>query len=124
MHELSIAAATLDAVRVEVGLHPGARATRAGLRIGELSGVEPESLRFCLETLVAGSDLDPLAFEIELRPWVRRCRACGAEYRVTDPGAPCLCGSASAETAGGVEMEFFYLELEAPECESRSNGKS
>jgi Zn finger protein HypA/HybF involved in hydrogenase expression len=38
----------LDAVQAEAALHGGARVTRAGLRIGELSGVEVESLRFCL----------------------------------------------------------------------------
>jgi hydrogenase nickel incorporation protein HypA/HybF len=121
---MSIAAATLDAVRTEMERHPGSRATRAGILIGELSGVETESLRFCLETLVAGSDLDPLAFELEIRPWMRRCRQCGAEYRVTDPGDVCACGSASADTCGGAEMEFSYLELEEPECGSHSNEKS
>ena len=57
---MSIAAAVLETLRAESANHGGARVARAGLRIGELSGVEPESLRFCLETLVSGSDLDPL----------------------------------------------------------------
>ncbi|MGD0498284.1 MAG: hydrogenase maturation nickel metallochaperone HypA [Bryobacteraceae bacterium] len=125
MHELSIAAAALDAIRAEVALHPGARATRAGLRIGEFAGVEPESLRFCLETLAAGSDLDPLAFDLEVRPWMRRCRECGAEFRVLEAGAACVaCGSARTENAGGDEIEFSHLELEEPECGSRSNERS
>jgi hydrogenase nickel incorporation protein HypA/HybF len=116
---MSIAAAVLDAVRAETALHAGARASRAGLRIGELSGVEPESLRFCLETLVADSDLDPLAFEFELRPWTRRCRACGAEFRVRDwnPNCP-ACGSADTEAAGGDEMDLSFLELEEPDARS------
>jgi len=58
---MSIAAAVLETLRSEAANHGGARVARAGLRIGELSGVEPESLRFCLETLVSGSDFDPLA---------------------------------------------------------------
>ena len=126
---MSIAEAVLDAVRAEVALHPGARATRAGLRLGELSGVEAESLRFCLETLAAGSDLDPLAFDLEIRPWMRRCRECGAEFRVVageavQPTACPTCGSAHTENAGGDEIEFSHLELEEPECGSRSNEKS
>ena len=76
---MSIAAAVLDAVRAEAALRPGCRVGRAGLRIGELSGVEPESLRFCLEALVSGSDLEPLAFEFELRPWTRQCKRCGED---------------------------------------------
>src|ERR1035438_2612582 len=66
LHEMSIAASVLDAVRAESALHGGARVTRAGLRIGELSGVAVESLRFCLEVLVADTDLASLGWEIEL----------------------------------------------------------
>jgi hydrogenase nickel incorporation protein HypA/HybF len=113
---MSIAAAVLDAVRAESGLHGGAHVARAGLRIGELSGVEPESLRFCLETLV---------FDLEIRPWTRRCRDCGAQFRVLEYNPACAaCGSARTEAAGGDEMELSYLELEDPACASRSNEKS
>ena len=115
LHEMSIAAAVLEALRAEAALRPGARVARAGLRIGELSGVEPESLRFCLETLVSGSDLDPLAFDFELCPWTRRCRACGAAFRVVDWNPACAaCGSPDTEAAGGDQMELSYLELEEP----------
>jgi hydrogenase nickel incorporation protein HypA/HybF len=114
---MSIAAAVLEAVRAETALHGGARASRAGLRLGELSGVEPESLRFCLETLIAGSDLDPLAFDFDIRPWTRRCRQCGAEFPVQDATTACsACGSADTEAAGGDEMELSYLELEEPDA--------
>jgi hydrogenase nickel incorporation protein HypA/HybF len=96
------------------------------LRIGELSGVEPESLRFCLETLVVGSDMEPLSFDLDIRPWTRRCLDCGAEFRVVDYNPACsACGSARAVPAGGDEMELSYLELEdSPGCESPSNEKS
>ena len=46
MHELSIADAILDAVRQEVAKHDGVRATKVCVRIGALSGVEPEALSF------------------------------------------------------------------------------
>ena len=112
---MSIAAAVLDALRAEAANHGGTHVARAGLRIGELSGVEPESLRFCLETMVAGSDLDPLAFEFEICPWTRRCRACGAEFRVLEWNPACsACGSPDTEAAGGAQMELTYLELEEP----------
>ncbi len=112
---MSIAAAVLETLRAEAANHSGARVARAGLRIGELSGVEPESLRFCLETLVTGSDLDPLAFDFELCPWTRRCRACAAAFRVIEWNPACpTCGSADTEAAGGDQMELTYLELEEP----------
>ena len=115
LHEMSIAASVLDAVRAESALHGGARVTRAGLRIGELSGVAVESLRFCLEVLVTGTDLAALAFEIEFAPWTRRCHACAAEFRVSDAQPACTsCGSDDTEAAGGDQMELSFLELEEP----------
>src|SRR5450755_5135543 len=110
---MSIAASVLDALRAESALHGGARITRAGLRIGELSGVEVESLRFCLEVLVANTDWAALGFEIEFAPWTRRCRACAAVFRVSDSRPECTaCGSADTEAAGGEELELSFLELE------------
>ena len=112
---MSIAATVLETLRAAAANHGGARVARAGLRIGELSGVEPESLRFCLETLVADSDLDPLAFDFEICPWTRRCRACGAVFHVLEWNPACsACGSPDTEAAGGDQMELTYLELEEP----------
>ncbi|HUP45520.1 MAG TPA: hydrogenase maturation nickel metallochaperone HypA [Thermoanaerobaculia bacterium] len=65
MHELGIAASVLDAVRTEVGMRPGYRATGVGLRIGALAGLDPDSLRFGFEAMVSDSDLDPLRLEVE-----------------------------------------------------------
>ena len=65
MHEIGIAASVLDVVRKEVAMRPGARAMVVGLRIGELAGVDPESLRFGFDALVKDSDLDPLELRVE-----------------------------------------------------------
>jgi hydrogenase nickel incorporation protein HypA/HybF len=112
---MGIAESVLDAVRAEAAKHAGARAARVGLRIGEISGVEPESLRFCFETLVADSDLAPLGLEIEYCPWTNRCRACGKPFRVVDYNLQCpACGSADTEPSGGDELQVAYLELEEP----------
>jgi hydrogenase nickel insertion protein HypA len=112
---MSIAASVLDAVRAESSLHGGARVVRFGLRIGELSGVAVESLHFCLEFMVADTDLAGLGFEIEFAPWTRRCCACGAVFRVTDSRPECtVCGSEDTEAAGGDQMELSFLELEEP----------
>jgi len=55
----------LDAVRTEVGMRPGHRATAVGLRIGALAGLDAESLRFGFECLVKDSDLEPLRLEVD-----------------------------------------------------------
>jgi hydrogenase nickel incorporation protein HypA/HybF len=109
---MSIAASVLDAVRAE-SLHHGAHITRAGLRIGEISGVEIESLRFCLEALVPGSGLEPLAFELEPVPWTRRCHACGTAFRVVEYQPQCAaCASPLTWPEDGDQLEISFVELE------------
>jgi Zn finger protein HypA/HybF involved in hydrogenase expression len=36
-----------------------------GVRIGEMAGIDPQSLAFSFEVLVKGSDLEPLDLAIE-----------------------------------------------------------
>ena len=65
MHEVGIASGILDAVRQETAAHKPARATKVGIRIGAMAGVDPASLAFCFEALVKDTDLEPLELAIE-----------------------------------------------------------
>lgn len=65
MHEVGIAEGILTAVRTEAAAHKPARPTKVGVRIGEMAGVDPDSLTFCFDVLVKGSDLEPLELAIE-----------------------------------------------------------
>jgi Zn finger protein HypA/HybF involved in hydrogenase expression len=38
---------------------------KVGVRIGEMAGIDPDSLAFCFEALVQGTELEPLELEIE-----------------------------------------------------------
>ncbi len=113
MHELSIASAILDSVRKEAEKRPGVRVTKVGVRIGALSGVEPEALSFGFSALVQGSDLDPLALEIESVPRRQRCPACAFTFEVTGDTLACpRCANAETQFAGGDELHLAYLEVE------------
>jgi hydrogenase nickel incorporation protein HypA/HybF len=68
MHEMGIAGSVIDVVRREIPKHPGAHVRKVGLRLGEWAGVDVESLRFCLEVLIKGTDLEPLDVDIDFRP--------------------------------------------------------
>ena len=63
MHEVGIANSILEAVRTEAAPHAPARATKVGVKIGEMAGIDANSLAFCFEALVKGSDLEPLELE-------------------------------------------------------------
>jgi hydrogenase nickel incorporation protein HypA/HybF len=138
MHELSIAEAILDAVRAEAEKRPGAHVAKVAVRVGVLSGVEPEALSFGFECLVQGTDLAPLELAIERTPRRQRCPACDLTFDVADatmnasgagaaplgldlgvatadcgPSLACpRCGRAETLLAGGEELQVAYLEIE------------
>ena len=113
MHELGIATSVLQEARQEAQRHAGTRLRRVKVRVGELSGVNPDALSFCFEVLVRENKLEPLELEIESCPRRQRCPACGltftvANYELTCPG----CGTGPTEFAGGDELELAALEME------------
>ena len=113
MHELSIASAILDAVRSEAEKRPGAHVSKVGVRIGALSGVEPEALSFGFECLVRGSDLDPLALVIEPVPRRQHCPACDFTFEAVEGALACpRCRNAETLLAGGEELDLAYLEVD------------
>ena len=65
MHELGIANSVLEAVRVEAGKHPGAVPVTVGVRIGELSGVNPDALAFSFQVLTSETEWDRLVLEVQ-----------------------------------------------------------
>lgn len=113
MHELSIA---VNLVEIAENAARGANAEAVEvvyLRLGVLSGVVEDALRFaydiaCQGTLLAGSRL-----EIETVPLTIFCPTCG-EAR-TLPSIQALqcpvCGTFSAEIRSGTELEIRSLEI-------------
>lgn len=65
MHEVAVAGGILEAVRAEAAARRPSRPVKVGVRIGDMAGIDPESLAFCFEALVEGTDLEPLELEIE-----------------------------------------------------------
>lgn len=113
MHEMGIASSVLDAVRSESRRFPHGHVYKVGLRIGDLAGVDPDALSFCFEALVRGSELEPLALEIERKPRCHACSICGRPFAAQNEDSACpACGSADSIFCGGDELEIAYLEVE------------
>jgi len=109
---MSIANSILEAVRKESAARGGARVSKVGVRVGELAAIDPEALRFCFEALVQGSDLEPLALEIEVKPRQQRCPACNVTFVVKDYNLACPnCGAQQTECVSGDELDLAYLEI-------------
>ncbi len=113
MHELGIATAILETVEKEAQKHPGARLTRVGVRVGELSGVDPDALAFGFEALVKDTDWESLALEIDFRRRVQRCAACAHEFAVEDFATQCpRCGALNTACIAGDELDIAFIEVE------------
>jgi hydrogenase nickel incorporation protein HypA/HybF len=66
MHEMGIACSILEAIQRELLPYPEKRAVKVAVRVGEMAGVDAESLRFCLEAITKNSESGPLELEIEI----------------------------------------------------------
>ena len=60
MHELGIATSILETVEKEAKMHPEARFTVVGVRIGAVAGVDVDSLTFGWEAIVKDTQWEPL----------------------------------------------------------------
>ena len=112
MHELAIME---EAVRMAVATATSSGASRVlalRLRVGALSGVVPEAMRFafdvvCRDTLAEGARL-----EIEPVPAVCWCAGCGQEFGCANFMHECpLCHNVSGELRCGRELEIAAVEI-------------
>ena len=113
MQEMGIAASVLDIVRQYVPEAQAPLVRRVTVRVGELAGVQTDSLRFCFEAIVAGTPYQSAALAIEYIAAVRACRRCGTEFPSAALLAACpACGSAEAPLVGGSELSVAEVELD------------
>jgi hydrogenase nickel incorporation protein HypA/HybF len=113
MHEMGIANSVLEAVRTEMGRHPGTYPCKVGVRIGEMAAIDQEALRFCFEAIILETDLASLELGIEVCPRRHRCQVCGRDFVVRDYDSRCpQCASLETTCISGDELELAYLEVE------------
>ena len=113
MHEMGIANSVLEAVRTEMGLHPGTYPCKVGVRIGEMAAIDQDALRFCFEAIIQETDLASLELEIEVCPRRHHCEICGQEFIVRDYDSRCpQCATFETTCISGDELELAYLEVE------------
>ena len=110
MHELSITQSVVDAI---VERMAGATVRCVRLEIGKLSGVVPDSVRFCFDLVTEGTPLEGASLEIVQPTGKARCRDCGAEFVLNDLLVLCACGSANRELLAGEELKIREVEVMA-----------
>lgn len=117
MHELSIAHAVISTAADTAARHDAARVTAIRLRIGTLSGVVPDALRFAFDVAAAGSVAEGATLEIDEVPITVHCRPCAADVELADVHTfRCpRCGFPTAEVVGGRELEIVSITIATTE---------
>ena len=113
MHEMGIAMEIVEIVQNSIPAgQERARVARVNLKIGKLTALVPDSLRFCFEvaareTRAAGAEL-----AIEEIPVTARCQTCAHDWTLEKPVFVCpACQGTEVRMLTGREMDIESIEL-------------
>jgi hydrogenase nickel incorporation protein HypA/HybF len=113
MHEFAIAQSLLKIVECEALPYTGAKVLRIKLRLGKMSGVMPDALKFAFEVISQGGVAMGACLEIEEVPLKVRCHHCGGIFTVDTPFMICArCQGTDVEMISGRELEIASMEIE------------
>ncbi len=112
MHEYSLVRAMVDRVEREASARSATAVSRLAVRIGAMSGVEPElfasAFTLCREGILAGAELEIRRSEAA---WV--CPACAASIPTGAVLRCAACGT-PATMRSGDEIILEQIEMEVP----------
>lgn len=112
MHELPVSQEILKVLQEEAKKRD-AKVKGVKLKIGRLSGNEPNSVAFFLEVLTKGTPMEGLKVESEVVDPILLCNACKKEFTVDDIIFICpYCGSVDCKTLSGGDLEIVTISLE------------
>ena len=112
MHELSVCLALLQQVERIAHERAATRVTSIVIKVGPLSGVEPELLRRAYPLAAAGTVAEHAELAIESPHVVVRCSQCGQQSTVPPNRLLCAaCGDFRTRLESGDEMILQSLEL-------------
>ncbi len=126
MHELSLAMSILEIVEQEIGQRcggtPRGHVPTLTVRVGSLSGVEPEALSFAWEVAREQGSFPEAELLIEGVAAKAVCGQCGASFLLEEgDGACAVCGPVAFRIVEGQEIEVARIVWESDEPEVEGN---
>ena len=113
MHEFSIVDSLLHLAEEHAIKHNAKKVTKLEVKIGVLSGVEPELLKTAFETFKEGTICEDAKFIMKIQPVVIRCKECGFEGELSKDEYLCpKCKGTEINIIDGEDMYLMSLELE------------
>jgi hydrogenase nickel incorporation protein HypA/HybF len=112
MHEMSLAEGVLQIIEDTARKDHFGKVTTVWLEIGQLSGVEPEAMRFCFDAVTRGSVAEGAQLEIIATPGQGWCMACAKTVARMKVFGECPdCGGFQIQVTGGTELRIKELEV-------------
>lgn len=113
MHELSVALSLIEGIDDSSRREGFDRVLAVRVRIGALSGIAPDALRFSWKLATAGTLAADSTLEIENVPLVVFCEQCETERRPrAGTGLICPeCGNACPNIVSGRELQLVAVEV-------------
>jgi hydrogenase nickel incorporation protein HypA/HybF len=113
MHEMGVAMQVIEIATASIPKDmPDARVVRVNLKVGKLSAIVTDSLRFCFEIAAKDSPLDGAELAIEEVPVTARCKDCGRQWTIESPVFNCrYCRSGAVALLSGRELDIESIEI-------------
>lgn len=112
MHEVGVMQQALDMAVDNARRSGGEKIHRMTLRIGDLSGVVPDSLSFAFEIITQGTMAEGAELAVERVPALCYCPVCERMYEPPIPLLDCpTCSQPSADIRQGREIDLTSVEI-------------
>jgi hydrogenase nickel incorporation protein HypA/HybF len=112
MHEISIMQSALELAEAHAREVGATAISRISLRVGIVSGVVPEAMRFAFDVLKTNTMAASASLEIEQIPGVFRCSSCGGLVSLQTLRFDCpSCHGLLTMDGGGADLELAQLEI-------------
>lgn len=113
MHEMGIA---MQIIEIATNAIPddvkNIRVERVNVKIGKLSAVVPDSLRFCFDIAIKDTPLSGAELVIEEIPVTARCSGCKNEWTISEAVFSCpRCDKGNITILSGQELNIESIEI-------------
>lgn len=113
MHEYSIVQSLLDSCEENAKANDASQVTKVVVKIGVMSGVEPDLLKTAFDTFKEETICAQAEFIMNIQPILIQCNSCNTETILKKNEYNCpKCQSIDLEILDGEEMFLMQLELE------------
>ncbi len=113
MHEYSIVQSLLDSCDENAKTNDAKKVTKVVVKIGVMSGVEPDLLQTAFDTFKEETICHEAEFIINMQPILIKCHKCNEESTLEKNEYSCpKCQSVELDVIDGEEMYLMQLELE------------